>query len=233
MGREMGRPVTSAMTHRSLTLSSLLLLIGLCLMSLTASCTTESDRSRTLYHDDIVLRPGDLVFRRGTGLTSQAVIAADKEGLYSHVGIVVDSSGVMMVVHAVPGEPDYAGDPDRVKMEPPEQFYSTLNASKGEICRPADSLAGVRAAQAALSTYQRKALFDHSYDSEDTTLVYCTELVVLSYRQAGIELTGPPTHSYNIPGLRCTCWLPSDLYSSDKVTSVCVLNTPHPMPEKQ
>ena len=38
-------------------------------------------------------------------------MAADRGGSYSHVGMVVDSCGVMMVVHAVPDEPDYEGDP--------------------------------------------------------------------------------------------------------------------------
>ena len=44
---------------------------------------------------------------------SQAVLLAEKDGAYSHTGIVVDSAGVLMIVHAVPGEPDFEGDEDR------------------------------------------------------------------------------------------------------------------------
>ena len=193
-----------------------IILIGtfLCL----AAC--QDHEEHTLLPDDSDIRPGDLLFRRGTGLTSHTVLLADKGGQYSHVGIAVDSAGTIMVVHAVPGEPDYEGDPDRVKMEPATKFYSSINASAGEICRHQDPAIGEKAAAAALAIYQKGMLFDHQYDSADTTKMYCTELVMAAYHQAGCELTGPPTHSYDIPGIKCTCWLPSDLYHSKYMKSV-------------
>ena len=170
-----------------------------CIMLLLTACQEEEQRS--LLPADCDIRPGDLLFRRGTGLTSHTVVLADKKGQYSHVGIAVDSAGTVMVVHAVPGEPDYEGDPDRVKMEPAEKFYSTINASAGEICRPLNPDVGSKAAEAALAIYHNGMLFDHQYDSAD----------------------GPPTHSYDIPGLKCTCWLPSDLYYSKHIQSVRLL----------
>ena len=193
-------------------------LAAACLLTL-GSCKGDTEE-RTLLPADLELRPGDLVFRRGTGLTSHTVLIADNNGNYSHVGIIADSAGVMMVVHAVPGEPDFEGDPDRVKMEPPEKFFSSLNASLGEVCRPTDSLMGRRAAEAAMDFYHRHPLFDHHYDSEDTTRMYCTQLVIEAYREAGCQLTGPPTHSFSIPGLSCVCWLPSDIYHSQYMKSV-------------
>lgn len=186
-----------------------------------ATCTesTESEE-QSLLPDSCILRPGDLVFRRGTGLTSRAVLVADHGGRFSHIGIVTDSAGIAMVVHAVPGEPDYEGDPDRVKMEPAKKFFSTINASLGEVCRPTDSIAGEQAAVAAVAIYHRGVLFDHQYDDSDTTRMYCTQLVMECYRKAGIELTGPPTHTFNLPGMGCTCWLPSDLYHSPYVKPI-------------
>lgn len=86
-----------------------------------ASCGEKEQRS--ILPEGCELHAGDVVFRRGSGLTSHAVLAADRYGAYSHIGIVVDSCGVMMVVHAVPGEPDYEGDPDRVKMDTPKRFF--------------------------------------------------------------------------------------------------------------
>ena len=62
-----------------------------------------------------LFQDGDLAFRRGTGLTSRVVLAADKSGAYSHVGILKWMDGKWHVIHAVPGEPDYRGDEDRVK----------------------------------------------------------------------------------------------------------------------
>jgi Orthopoxvirus protein of unknown function (DUF830). len=72
---------------------------------------------------DSLLREGDVVFRRGAGLISRAVLAADEDGQFSHIGIVVRNGNNWMVVHAVPGEPEFKGDSDRVKMEPIASFF--------------------------------------------------------------------------------------------------------------
>lgn len=50
-------------------------------------------RNESLAILDTVLREGDLVFRRGNGITSRAVLAADRGGVYSHVGIAVRVAG--------------------------------------------------------------------------------------------------------------------------------------------
>lgn len=197
-------------------------LLAIAIFAATASCGSDVHQA-SLLPDDSILRPGDLLFRRGTSMASRGVLLADADGLYSHVGIVVDSAGVMMVVHAVPGEPDYEGDPDRVKMERPADFFTPPRATSGEVCRPADAMAGRRAAEAALATYRRGTLFDHAYDSSDTTAVYCTQLVVEAYRHAGYELTGPPTHCYDLFGIKATCWLPSDLHRSPHLNTILTL----------
>ena len=58
---------------------------------------------------------GDIVFRRGVGLSSEAVLYVDS-GQYSHVGIVANYQGKKMIIHAVPGEKEFEGDIDRIKM---------------------------------------------------------------------------------------------------------------------
>lgn len=203
-----------------MTVRHALLYIAIAFSLFSCSGGSEDSRHTTLLPDSCRLQPGDLLFRRGTSLASHGVVLADREGPFSHVGIVVDSAGTMMVVHAVPGEPDYEGDPDRVKMETPAAFFTPPNAILGEVLRPVDSSAGLKAAAAALATYRRGTLFDHEYDSTDTTAVYCTQLVVEAYRKAGQEITGPPTHSYQFFGIKSTCWLPSDLYRSKQFTSI-------------
>ena len=87
--------------------------LGLLCIAALSSC-----EKREIFHSimpaTVKLHSGDVVFRRGMSLTSHAVLAADAQGNYSHVGIVVDSAGKKMIVHAVPGEPDFDGDVDRV-----------------------------------------------------------------------------------------------------------------------
>ena len=96
------------------------ILIPLCLL---ACSDADRGRSGTIFPEGLELKAGDVVFRRGLGFTSQAVILAEGGGAYSHTGLVIDSAGHPMIVHAVPGEPDYKGDEDRVKMDTPTEYF--------------------------------------------------------------------------------------------------------------
>ena len=183
-------------------------------LSITGGCRDESP-GNCILPQRLKMKPGDIVFRRGSGLTSRIVMLADESGRYSHVGIVVDSADRMMIVHAVPGEPDYEGDPDRVKMETPERFFNAMNATIGCLCRVGDDKVATRAALVAKSVYQTNTMFDHDYDSKDTTKMYCTELVVFAYARAGLQLVADTCgHDINLPGLHTRCLLPSDIYQS-------------------
>lgn len=181
-----------------------------------------SKRPRTIFPDGLELKPGDVVFRRGGGISSHAVMMADRGGRYSHVGIVVDSAGRKMIVHAVPGEPDFEGDPDRVKMETPEKFYSSVNANAGEVKRlTGDTLTARNAAEHALAAYRRGTLFDHEYDDSDTSKMYCCELVETAYSKAGMPLAGGARHDISLPGLkRIRCILPSDICDSRQLRKI-------------
>lgn len=190
---------------------------------LFASCM-QSEKPKSILPDDCQLKTGDVVFRRGGGLTSHVVLAADVNGNYSHLGIVVDSAGVKMVVHAVPGEPDYDGDEDRVKMDTPEQFFSTALTTIGEVCRPKDTIIGRKAAEVAMRQYRKHVLFDHDYNDKDTTKMYCTELVAYAYHEAGYELISKERHKVDLPFLKVECIFPSDIYSSEFLESIIMFH---------
>lgn len=183
--------------------------------ALLASCSENGFVS--ILPADCRLKAGDLVFRRGNGLASHAVLMVDKRGGYSHVGIVVDSCGTMMVVHAVPDEPDFEGDVDRVKMETPEKFFLSMNAKIGEVKRlKGDTETALRAARHAMEIYRRGTLFDHNYDDTDTTRMYCCELIEHVYKTAGLPIAGNTRHDITLPGMKLRCILPSDLCDSEK-----------------
>ena len=133
------------------------------------------------------------------------------------MGIVVDSCGTMMVVHAVPDEPDFEGDVDRVKMETPEKFFLSMNAKIGEVRRlKGDTATAIRAARHAMEIYRRGTLFDHNYDDTDTTRMYCCELIEHVYKTAGLPIAGKTRHDITLPGMKLRCILPSDLCDSEK-----------------
>ena len=139
------------------------------------------------------------------------MLIAEKGGSYSHTGIVVDSAGVPMIVHAVPGEPEFEDDEDRVKMEHPQAFFHPMRAQQGAIYRHVDSIAARQAAVRALQIYQRHPLFDHDYDDTDTTKLYCTELVVHAYSQTMIPLKDVHHQHLHLVGFEADCILPSDV----------------------
>ena len=186
----------------------LVLLLPLCML---ACSDTDRMQSGSILPDDVELKAGDVVFRRGSGFTSQAVLIAEKGGSYSHTGIVVDSAGVLMIVHAVPGEPEYEDDEDRVKMEHPQAFFHPMRAQQGAVYRHVDSIAARQAAVRALQIYQRHPLFDHDYDDTDTTKLYCTELVVHAYSQTMSPLKDVHHQHLHLVGFEADCILPSDV----------------------
>ncbi|MBQ8458070.1 MAG: hypothetical protein IJV25_04235 [Prevotella sp.] len=191
-----------------------------CLM--LAGCA--SGEFHSILPEDVQLKVGDVVFRRGGGLTSQVVLAADVDGNYSHIGIVVDSANVMMIVHAVPGEPDFKGDVDRVKMDRPECFFSTEYTIVGEVCRPRDSLIARKASEVAMEQYQLGMPFDHDYDDQDTTKMYCTELIAFAFRKAGHDVVDSERHEVHLPFFCARCIFPSDIHSSDFLESIYLFN---------
>jgi len=198
----------------------LVILLPLCMLACSERARVQSG---TILPDNVQLKAGDVVFRRGSGFASHAVLIAEgEEGVYSHTGIVVDSAGVLMIVHAVPGEPNYEGDEDRVKMDVPEDFFHPVRAQQGAVYRHVDSIKALRAARQAWQTYQRHPLFDHDYDDGDTTALYCTELVIHAYRQAHVPLTGVRRHHLHLIGFESDCVLPSDLRMSSDLKEVIV-----------
>jgi hypothetical protein len=158
------------------------------------------------------LQEGDLVFRRGTGLVSRAVVAADKAGSYSHTGIVVKENNRWKVVHAVPGEPDGEENPDRIKMEELDLFFHKKRATTGAVMRLSISPTLCRrAACAAIRLYRAGILFDHQYNLNDTSRMYCTELIDFVYRRQGIDLPEGRISRISVPGMSGNYLFPSDI----------------------
>lgn len=176
---------------------------------------------RVILPSDVELQPGDLVFRLGGGLTSRAITTYDRGGRYSHVGMVVDSAGHTMIIHAVPDEHDSPTDSDRVKLDLPEVFFDSFHALNGAVCRFADTDAARRATDYVWRAYRRRAAFDHDYDLTDTTRLYCCELIIHAFREAGAPLTLPSQHYVNAPWFHIdSCYFPSDLYAAPELIPV-------------
>lgn len=142
------------------------------------------------------MRDGDLAFRNGRGIYSEFLLMTKKQSpdtvYYSHIGLVVNNmSGDgdhWVIVHAVPDEPDFKGDFDRVKMSSPEEFFSTKKAYHGELVHTGVEFPR-HLVREALDFVRDSVRFDNDYDLEDPAKLYCTELIHRLYSKLGTDLT--------------------------------------------
>ncbi|MDR2894910.1 MAG: hypothetical protein LBU97_05560 [Alistipes sp.] len=198
-----------------------------------AACGGGRQQVRDFTPIEAALREGDIVFRRGTGMVSHAVMAADRGGAYSHTGIVVLDGGALKIVHVVPGEPDASGVKDRIKAEEPKIFFAPDRAVEGAVMRlqdeagAADSIAAgsgnsiaARAARRALALVEKEIAFDHDYDLEDTTRMYCTELLQFVFEREGCDITDGARSHIAAPGFRGDYILPTDIQNSPRVRPI-------------
>jgi hypothetical protein len=189
---------------------------------LIAGCSGSSQRTNS----DVAtleerLEPGDLIFRRGTGVVGHIVTSVDNSGEYSHVGIAVLKDEEWCVVHAVPHEPDFEGDIDRVKCEALESFvgrYQDGAVGHYRVCAGPELRA--RVADNALRLSSMNIPFDHDYNLEDSTAFYCTELVEYLYLQYGISLSEGRRTEVNFPSLSGRYIMPSDITESTKLRPI-------------
>lgn len=134
------------------------------------------------------LREGDLLVRRGRGLLSDLFRrVGGKEALYSHVGIVHLGGGEPRVIHTVASELSGRG---HARVDPLHSFLSEDRADAAALYRPVGASPEVlrSAVEAALEMAALQTPFDTAFDLETEDRLYCTELVQLAYRRAGLPL---------------------------------------------
>lgn len=194
----------------------LTILLSICILP-QQGCMDKSSKLPPLPTEQFA--DGDLAFRRGVGLTSHIVLAAeDGNGMYSHVGIIKLIDGKCYVIHSVPDEPDFEGDIDRVKIEPIEEFFAPEKAVKGVVMRySGNSQANLSSAQVAMSVAERRTPFDHKYDLTDTTEMYCSEMVDFAYRKAGVDLSEGRRSRLDVPVYGGVYLMPDDLIKNSKM----------------
>jgi hypothetical protein len=166
----------------------------------------------------VTLQSGDLVFRRGKSLVSEAVLLADRNSSYSHVGMVLDVNGRKYVIHSVPEETKGSGN--KIKFERLASFLSYENASHAAVFHLAGiSRSALRnsiswACQACI----KQIPFDNEYRLETDNSLYCTELVWKSYRYGGIDLTAGQPDELGLPFMKGRIILPGTLLQNSNLT---------------
>ena len=149
---------------------------------------------------------GDLLFRRGTEQVSHLVRAVDG-GDFSHVGMLIGSSGHWQVLHATPSE--RPGQPDAVVLDTLDFFLQPQRTQAYRLYRvAADRGARQQALEWALAQQGQPFQLQGSEQS-----IYCTTLVWQAWMQAGVNLEVLFTQ-LDLPLLGGRYLLPSSLQRS-------------------
>ena len=192
------------------------LLLFLALLTVVMSCSNRSKSHVQVMYDTTELRNGDLLFRNGIGYESR-VVTGLSNGKFSHIGIAYHNGRQWNVIHAVPGENE-KDEPEYLKCEPISGFYYYSRAKLGGLARVSctDSIANI-VAERAHDIVNRKVVFDNNYDINDTTKLYCTELVRLVYLAQHIDLCEDRWHRIPIINTKAHVIFPEDIWNSSLI----------------
>ena len=127
-----------------------------------------------------LLRSGDILLRKGYGYFSEKIAGADTPPYQvSHCAMLLNRNNTWQVVHALSSS---VSPFDGVQYQPLQQFLNESQANSLLICRFKTSADTLRQIIRETSRYaEEKRAFDHTFDSDDTTSIYCTELFKLSF----------------------------------------------------
>ncbi len=207
-------------TSGSINRKKLLLLLGLIVSILLFIVIYKlHDRAKqkqntNTFSCDLVLKDGDLVFRKGRSIESYVVLITDRASSYSHVGVIYMINKIPYVIHTVPDESE--NGIDYVKMEKLSVFFSSEKASRGSIFRLKEqySNSAKLAALKAKSYFDDKIIFDDAFDIKSEDKLYCTELVWRAFEKIGIDLIQGKFDKLFLPFVKGFVILPSSLLNS-------------------
>ena len=160
-----------------------LLIIGVAMSRNSREIKTFPDVTPDAFQD------GDLIFRKGTGFFSDLFTkAGDSATPYSHVGIAYVDNGQVFVIHTEANELTGKGS---AKIDKIEEFLGRENSLYAAVYRLKDNSQtyGKMAVEAAIGYAKQKIPFDINFDLTTENELYCTELVYLAYKNAGLNIT--------------------------------------------
>ncbi|MDX1829118.1 MAG: YiiX/YebB-like N1pC/P60 family cysteine hydrolase [Lutibacter sp.] len=129
------------------------------------------------------IQNGDLILRCGHSIESYTVLLADSSATFSHIGIISIENHIPYVIHAVPWKIN------TIKKEKLNDFINLKVASTYAVYRTNYNPAILKnVVNQANLFYQKKYTFDNEYDLTTNTKLYCTELILKAFRNAGINL---------------------------------------------
>lgn len=197
-------------------LNNLFKLFLLIVLALSVRCSANHTVNNSCVEIPVAdFRPGDIVFRLGRTIQSNA-IASQGAGGYSHIGILVEVDSTLYVLHIEPSRQSS----EKIKTEVLPEFFSSNQAVAGCVMRYS---AISEPSKEVLADYAKHLLdsdisFDHDYLLSDSSRMYCTELVERIYNRAGISLS--QEKRVRLPLAKEPVILPSAIYENDSLVMI-------------
>ena len=188
----------------------------LVVLALSVRCSANHTVNNSCVEIPVAdFRPGDIVFRLGRTIQSNA-IASQGAGGYSHIGILVEVDSVLCVLHIEPSRQSS----EKIKTEVLPEFFSSNQAVAGCVMRYS---AISEPSKEVLADYAKHLLdsdiyFDHDYLLSDSSRMYCTELVERIYNRVGISLS--QEKRVRLPLAKEPVILPSAIYENDSLVMI-------------
>ena len=208
--------ITSKSINRKKLLLLLVLIVSILLFIIIYKLHSEAKQKQNVnnLNCDLVVKNGDLVFRKGRSIASRVVLITDRASSYSHVGVIYMLNEIPYVIHTVPDESE--NGIDYVKMEKLSVFFSSEKASRGSVFRLKEQYenSAKLAALTAKSYFDDKIIFDDAFDLKSENKLYCTELVWKAYQKVGIDLIQGKFDKLFLPFVKGFIILPSSLLNS-------------------
>lgn len=173
---------------KSLILFFVVLHFSACRQATESHPEAHSPQTDTLTPNQIsLLQPGDIICRRGFGMVSELVASfASENGEISHCGILIKKPTEWLVVHSTSQAVSEREGLQRTSLH---QFMAHSRRGSIKVFRlktnPENKLTFARKTD---SISQLSIPFDNQFDLQDASELYCTELLQVLLKQAGVEI---------------------------------------------
>jgi hypothetical protein len=138
-----------------------------------------------------LLEPGDIILRRGSGIVSDFIADVLKETYdVSHCGIIAEHDSALWVIHSVSSS---LSDFDGMQAHRLQAFVRQSKPGSVVVSRLRTTQDRGPIATRAKGYLRRQVPFDHHFDLEDSTTIYCSELVWRILRdEYGVDVFDAP-----------------------------------------
>ena len=162
---------------------------------------SNGDRDSFSIAESSLLRPGDLILRRGSSIASDLIVTVLQDGSgLSHCALVMANNGKeISLLHSVNAS---FGGADGVQVTQLAAFNRNSLPHSLVVLRPLATAAELHAIETMAENFRdHPAAFDNDFDLSDRRSLYCSELMVSIFEAAG---WWPPTRNGLSPLYRMT-----------------------------